>query len=80
MYKSEPDVLSQYERLSKAAEKIFNIKIEDLEANPVYIELKKVRSQLAEMEKNFPEPAKKPGFLESNYFTTIALPIIIGVV
>ncbi|MBS1748010.1 MAG: hypothetical protein JST21_17740 [Bacteroidetes bacterium] len=58
MQNFDQDVLTQYEKLSKAAELIFMVSRQTFEGNQTYQELKSIRKQLEEKEKNFPKPKK----------------------
>lgn len=66
MQNFEQDVLSQYEKLSKAVESIFSVSRQTFEGNQTYQELKAIRKQLEEKEKNFPKP-KKLNFVLSGF-------------
>ncbi len=66
MQNFEQDVLSQYEKLSKAVESIFSVSRQTFEGNQTYQELKEIRKQLEEKERNFPKP-KKLNFVLSGF-------------
>lgn len=55
MHMGEPDLLSQYEHLSKCCERMFNLKSEFTEAHNIYLELKEIRQKLVEVEDSFPK-------------------------